>query len=30
MSRLHSGDARRLDPAQVRAWAGEVQIERVA
>jgi 1-phosphofructokinase len=30
MSRLHSGDARRLDPTQVRAWAGEVQIERIA
>ncbi|MEQ4573325.1 MAG: 1-phosphofructokinase [Gammaproteobacteria bacterium] len=27
MSRLESGDARRVDPAQVRAWAGEVLIE---
>ncbi|PZS73408.1 1-phosphofructokinase family hexose kinase [Stenotrophomonas maltophilia] len=29
MSRLQSGDARRLDPAQVRAWAGDVLIERL-
>lgn len=29
MSRLHSGDARRLDPAQVRAWTGDVLIERL-
>lgn len=27
MSRLESGDARKLDPAQVRAWAEDVQIE---
>lgn len=27
MSRLHSGDARRLDPAQVRDWAGQVHID---
>lgn len=29
MSRLESGDARRLDPAQVRAWTGDVLIERL-
>lgn len=29
MSRLASGDARRLDPAQVREWSGEVLIERL-
>ncbi|NED67722.1 1-phosphofructokinase [Streptomyces sp. SID10244] len=29
MSRLESGDARRLDPAQVRAWTGHVLIERL-
>lgn len=30
MSRLESGDARRLDPTQVRAWADAVLIERLA
>ncbi|MFT4246405.1 MAG: PfkB family carbohydrate kinase, partial [Pseudomonas sp.] len=30
MSRLESGDARRLDPAQARAWAEDVLIERLA
>ncbi|MCR8713273.1 1-phosphofructokinase family hexose kinase [Stenotrophomonas indicatrix] len=29
MSRLESGDARRLDPAQVRKWTGDVLIERL-
>ena len=29
MSRLESGDARRLDPAQVREWTGDVLIERL-
>lgn len=29
MSRLESGDARRLDPAQVRAWTDDVLIERL-
>lgn len=29
MSRLESGDARRLDPAQVRDWTGDVLIERL-
>ncbi|MHC1652179.1 1-phosphofructokinase [Stenotrophomonas maltophilia] len=29
MSRLASGDARRLDPAQVREWSGDVLIERL-
>ncbi|MBN5157916.1 MULTISPECIES: 1-phosphofructokinase [unclassified Stenotrophomonas] len=29
MSRLESGDARQLDPAQVRAWTGHVLIERL-
>lgn len=29
MSRLHSGDARRLDPAQVRGWTDDVLIERL-
>ncbi|HDS1221493.1 TPA: 1-phosphofructokinase family hexose kinase [Stenotrophomonas maltophilia] len=29
MSRLESGDARRLDPAQVRQWTGDVLIERL-
>ena len=29
MSRLDSGDARRLDPPQVRAGAGDVLIERL-
>lgn len=29
MSRLASGDARRLDPAQVREWSGGVLIERL-
>ncbi|KRG52627.1 1-phosphofructokinase family hexose kinase [Stenotrophomonas beteli] len=29
MSRLESGDARRLDPAQVRQWSGDVLIERL-
>lgn len=29
MSRLQSGDARRLDPAQVRGWTGDVLIERL-
>ncbi len=29
MSRLESGDARQLDPAQVREWTGDVLIERL-
>ncbi len=29
MSRLESGDARRLDPAQVRHWSGDVLIEQL-
>lgn len=29
MSRLEGGDARRLDPAQVREWTGDVLIERL-
>lgn len=29
MSRLESGDARRLDPTQVRDWTGDVLIERL-
>lgn len=29
MGRLESGDARRLDPAQVRDWTGDVLIERL-